>query len=243
MTQVYNPQMKHGVVMAGTKSIIRRLLVLVLAIGLANAAQAGITPSPTATPTDDPFATPTATPTTSPIPTPTATPSASPIPTPTATPSATGTPTATPTALPPTAFVHHFLCYKASPMKRAEKFKNLDESEREVELTNQFQPSGRDVLLVKTEHFCTVVKKNNERVNDPFANLTCYSAKPSPANKLKVTSTNQFGVGSLDVQKRKTELCVPSSILEVLGTPTPTATPTVDPSPPSPTVSPTTVAA
>ena len=51
--------------MAGTKSLIRRLLVLALAIGLADAAQAGVSATPTATPTvtptDDPNATPTPT--------------------------------------------------------------------------------------------------------------------------------------------------------------------------------------
>jgi hypothetical protein len=92
--------------MAETRSPIRLLLVLLLTIGLASAAQAGTTPtatptaggSPTASPTSSPTSTPTATPTVAG--TPTASPTASPTGTPTGTPTISPTPTASPTASP-----------------------------------------------------------------------------------------------------------------------------------------------
>ena len=231
--------------MAGTKSLIRRLLVLVLAIGLANAAQAGVSPTPTVTPTHTVTPTPTVTPTIDPVtPTPTATPTTTPTTTPTATPTATATPTVTPTVTPtppPSFYVDHFLCYKAGPAKGAKKFRSFERRDREVELANQFHPSGRDVLLTKTLQYCTGVDKNGEEFDDPSANLTCYSVKPSPKTKLQVITTDQFGSLALDVKKRRTQLCVPS-LLVGGATPTPTQTPTPTPngsSPPSPIPTPT----
>ncbi len=254
--------------MAGTESLIRRLLVLVLAIGLASAAQAGVMPSdtPTATPTASPTlavtptptatpsatptvnpsatatATPTATPTTTPTETPTTTPTVTPSGTPTAVPTPTSTPTATPTATPPpppTAFIDHFLCYDAKPTRRAEnQFKNLDQSDRVVDTVNQFQPEeqgGRTVELRRTKYFCspaevTQVVGNTATVypiNDPAANLTCYTTRGRPSTRLQVISEDQlFGEQPLDVQNQSTQLCTPS-LVEVVGpTATPTATPT-----------------
>jgi hypothetical protein len=115
--------------------------------------------------------------------------------------------------------VDHFLCYKAGPAKRAVRFRSLERFNREVRLTNQFEPTGKDALLGKTTLFCSAVDKNGEGINDPSAGLTCYSSKPSPSTRRQVISTDQFGALALDVRKRKTQLCVPS---EVVGQPTAT---------------------
>ena len=82
-----------------------------------------------------------------------------------------------------------------------------------MELEGQFDESRKDVLLVKTQQFCSAVDKNGEGVNDPTAGLTCYSTKPGPSDKRQVVSTDQFGEHWLDVKKKKTQLCVPSQVL------------------------------
>jgi len=175
--------MQHGVVMPATKSVIRVLLGLSLAIGLAAEAQAGSMPTPTATPggsptatptstptgtpagspTATPTSTPTGTPTGTPTPTPTAGPTGTPTTTPTATPTATptGTPSATPTAAPtpqPSATLDSFLCYKAKRARREPKFQ-----EEGVTLFNQFDEleepfEARTVDLFKNEQFCSPVE-------------------------------------------------------------------------------------
>ena len=102
----------------------------------------------------------------------------------------------------------------------SEKFKNLDKSVREVQLTNQFEPGGTDAVLTKTKQFCDPVNKNGEGILDPSAYLTCYGVKPIPSSSNpQVMSTDQFGEQALNVQKRRTQLCVPS---QQVAQPTPT---------------------
>jgi hypothetical protein len=116
------------------------------------------------------------------------------------------------------------------------KFKSFERRDREVELVNQFEPSGRDVLLKKTAQFCSPVEVTytipdtsppqiaiNPIIN-PAEYLTCYSGKPSPSSKHQAVSTNQFGPLALNVRKRKTQLCVPT-VLVGQSTPTPTMSP------------------
>jgi len=260
--------MQHGVVMPATKSVIRLLLVLSLAIGLANAAQAGVTPAPSATPTVTPTAGPTGTPTATPTVTPTAGPTGTPTATPTVTPTAgptgtptvtptasptgtpTGTPTVTPTASPtgtptatppPSDTLDSFLCYKAKRARGEDRFKKEG-----VSLDDQFQ--ARTVDLSKVEQFCNPVEVWQLIANqvvvfpvmNPDARLTCYKVqKPASKYTADVISTNQFGEQQLSVQKRRTQLCVPSEEIvqptpTPIGSPSPTATPTPTATPAGP---------
>jgi hypothetical protein len=136
--------------------------------------------------------------------------------TPTASP--TGTPTATP---PPSDTLDSFLCYKAKRARGEDRFKKEG-----VSLDDQFQ--ARTVDLSKIEQFCNPVEVwqliDNEvvifPVTNPDARLTCYRVK-KPVSKIKpdVIVTNQFDgedeegepvPQALSVQKRRTQLCVPS---------------------------------
>ena len=220
--QVKNSQTQNGVVMAETKSLIRLLLVFSLAIGLANAAQAG-PPTPTATPTISPTPTTSPTPTASPTATPTATPAGTPTVSPTATP--TGTPTATPA---PSATLDHFLCYKARKARGEPRFQR-----QEVSLSNQFQ--ARTVEIFKVDRVCNAVEvTSTTRFNpntgdpiviaaamDPAAHLTCYKArqKRSSTKPQVIMTGGTFGQAELNVLRRKTRLCVPSA---EVGQPAPT---------------------
>jgi hypothetical protein len=114
---------------------------------------------------------------------------------------------------PPTSTLNHFLCYKARRARGEERFEK-----REVELSNQFQE--RKVEISKPVQFCNPVEVtaviDDEVVIfpiiDPTAHLTCYHVRrPVSAVKPQVISTDQlFGEQPLSVQKRRTQLCVPS---------------------------------
>jgi len=67
------------------------------------------------------------------------------------------------------------------------------------------------VEISKTEQFCNAVDKNGEGIIDPAAHLTCYKVRrPKSSIKPQVISTDQFGELELNVQRRMTQLCVPS---------------------------------
>ncbi|MBW2716428.1 MAG: hypothetical protein JRD03_10150 [Deltaproteobacteria bacterium] len=120
------------------------------------------------------------------------------------------------------------------PARGADKFKKLDESERQASIFNQFQPGGRDVELRKTQQFCTPVYVGNGDVEilDPSTNLTCYSSRPRPTDQFQVMTTDEFGNRELNVKKQRTQLCVASQLIGN-ATPTPTAVPTFLPVSPS----------
>jgi hypothetical protein len=69
---------------------------------------------------------------------------------------------------------------------------------------------------------------------DPTASLNCYQVKrPVSAEKPQVITSDQLGDHELNVQRGRTQLCVPSqanAILEPL--PTPSGSPTATPAPP-----------
>jgi hypothetical protein len=112
-------------------------------------------------------------------------------------------PTATPTT-PPTSGIDHFLCYKARRARGEERF-----GKREVELSNQFQE--RRVQISKAEQYCNAVDKNGEGILNPAAHLTCYKVtRPVSVVRPRVNSSDQFGDLDLSVQRRRTQLCVPS---------------------------------
>jgi hypothetical protein len=113
---------------------------------------------------------------------------------------------------PPTSTLDHFLCYKARRARGEERFEK-----RVVELSNQFQE--RRVEISKSELFCNPVEVtaliDDEVVIfpiiDPAARLTCYQVRrPVSAVKPQVISTDPYGEQALSVQKRRTQLCVPS---------------------------------
>ena len=78
--------------------------------------------------------------------------------------------------------------------------------------------------LFKTRQFCNPVAVTQQIGNqmvtfpiiDPAARLACYKVRrPITAIRYQVISTDQFGEQDLTVQKRRTELCVPSQ--EIAG--------------------------
>ena len=120
-----------------------------------------------------------------------------------------------PTAV-PSDTLDHFLCYKAKKGKGEDRFE-----EKGVWLSDQFQElhgEERIVDLSKIEQFCDAVDKDGEGIIDDTAHLTCYKVKPSSKIKPQVISTDQFGDLDLDVQRGRTQLCVPS-LATVIGEP------------------------
>ena len=97
----------------------------------------------------------------------------------------------------------HYLCYKAGNAWGSEKFPKT-----EVTLSDQFQ--DRTVTLVKPMQYCNAVDKNGEGVENPSAHLTCYKAQPAVKIDPQVPSTDQFGSLTLNLQKRPTQVCVPT---------------------------------
>jgi len=134
----------------------------------------------------------------------------------------------------PGQIIDSFLCFIAVPARGADKFKQLDASQRQASIYNQFEPGGRNVELRKTKQFCTPVYVGNGDVDiiDPSSHLTCYSSRPKPTGKFQVMTTDGFGDLYHNVNKRPTQLCVASQVL-VDATPTPTAVPTALPVSPS----------
>ncbi len=144
------------------------------------------------------------------------------------------TPTASPTPA-PSDTLDSFLCYKAKRARGEDRFKKEG-----VSLDDHGQFQARTVELSKVEQFCNPVEvhqfsgsgdditfpitKPSEGViypvTNPYARLTCYRVK-KPVSKIKpdVIVTNQFDgedeegepvPQALSVQKRRTQLCVPS---------------------------------
>jgi hypothetical protein len=78
-----------------------------------------------------------------------------------------------------------------------------------VPLWDQFQK--RAVDLARVEQFCDAVDKNGEGIINPAAHLTCYGVRrPAQSVKPHVMSTDQLDQLDLDVQRRRSQLCVPS---------------------------------
>ena len=98
------------------------------------------------------------------------------------------------------AGLDHFKCYEAlQPNFRR----------RLVGLRDQF--GQRRSRVLRTRQLCNPVSKNQGKVLQPRAHLTCYETRDTgrPTVRRTVVVTNQFGQRKLKVL-RPTRLCVPS---------------------------------
>jgi hypothetical protein len=102
----------------------------------------------------------------------------------------------------PALSLDHFELYKVRTKSRTPKFER-----REVDLADQFLEET--VKLKKPKRLGVPTRKNDERINNPTAHLTCYSLRAPKFEKRDVEVLNQFGQFRLTV-KKPNMLCVPS---------------------------------
>jgi hypothetical protein len=105
----------------------------------------------------------------------------------------------------------HFKCYKAKDLKMPKFAKTT------VQLEDQFTVNDGAFEAKKPFLFCTPVDKNDEGINNPEDNLTCYKVKGPKLDKAQrpnVEVDNQFG--TLQLQAKKAFLlCVPTTATDI----------------------------
>ena len=107
----------------------------------------------------------------------------------------------------------HFKCYAVTPTST---------HKRTVTLTDQF--GERMAVTGARRTLCNPVSKNDGKIVNPKAHLTCYATRDAAGTfkPRRVRVVNQFGTGTLQVL-RPASLCVPS--LKRLGRPRPSGKP------------------
>jgi hypothetical protein len=82
-----------------------------------------------------------------------------------------------------------------------------------------FTAVADEARVRKVKQFCNAVDKNGEGITYPGAHLTCYSIRGPLSARPQVVTTDQFGELELDVRKQRSQICLPSDLLSVEGTP------------------------